>query len=337
MAETKDTQDTQIERAPARRNGEGAATERYRVMVEKLAARELEGMLGPDGARVARGFGLAFRQAAAASPQIYQCSPASVGQALALSLLTRLMPGGPLPAVYLIPRRIKGTLTLQWQASWRGLQILAGRAGYRLRAGAVYQGDEFHFVDGVTQELRHVAAEDREETWENLRGVWVVAHEIVEGREDRLAGIVFMPRRKIEARRAVSDAWRAWERDRRGYEQAVAKGKKDAQEPAPPIWVTWFEEQALKTTIRYAISRGIVQLDELGSIAFDHDGLADRGEPVEATAVEAAPERKRVGAAEAVRAALAAGALEETVAEEPGEPAPQDDPEDEAVAAELDG
>ena len=176
--------------------------DRYRATIENLAQRELVAMAGDAaGRQAAAGFALAFRQAAVASPAIYECSPASVGQALALSLLTRLMPGGPLPAVYLIPRRIKDVQTLQWQVSWRGLQILAARAGYRIRAGAVVEGDQFRFRDGATQELEHVPAEDREEltfaTWEKLRGVWVVANEVLPGGGERLAGMMFVPRRKI--------------------------------------------------------------------------------------------------------------------------------------------
>src|SRR5688572_16404990 len=59
------------------------------------------------------------RALAARNPDIYACSPASVGRAMALSALTGLVPGGPLPQVDLIPRRNKGNLELNWQIGFR--------------------------------------------------------------------------------------------------------------------------------------------------------------------------------------------------------------------------
>ena len=45
-------------------------------------------------------------------------------------------------------------------------------------------------------------------------------------------------------------------------------------------WTEWPEEMALKTAIRYAISRGLAELDEMGQIAYDHDATQERGDEV---------------------------------------------------------
>jgi branched-chain amino acid transport system permease protein len=95
----------------------------FAATVEHLAADFLSRIADPEQVVKATGrLALAVRAAGVANPKVYECTPASVAQAVAMSALTGLMPGGPKPEVYLIPRSGK----LEWQISARGLQALAG-------------------------------------------------------------------------------------------------------------------------------------------------------------------------------------------------------------------
>ena len=76
----------------------------FRNVVESKANDFLQSMVGTEnGAAAAGRVALAFRQAAQTNDRLYSCEPASVAQAVALSAMTGLMPGGPLPDVYLLP------------------------------------------------------------------------------------------------------------------------------------------------------------------------------------------------------------------------------------------
>jgi recombinational DNA repair protein RecT len=100
----------------------------YRNMVENSVSRELQTILEHNPAAFAAAkarIAQAFRACASQNPQIYECTPASVVLATIQTLLTGLAPGGVNPTCYLLPRRIKGTMELQWQASHRGLVQLA--------------------------------------------------------------------------------------------------------------------------------------------------------------------------------------------------------------------
>ena len=105
--------------------------QQYGRSVESLAMRELEKVLGSEeGKKAAARTALAFRATALANPTVYECDAGSVASCVAISALTNLMPGGPNPDCYLVPRRVKGQQTLNWMISHRGLQKLATRAGY---------------------------------------------------------------------------------------------------------------------------------------------------------------------------------------------------------------
>jgi phage RecT family recombinase len=186
---------------------------------------------------------VSFRQQSAANPTLLECTPASVARAIALSALTGLLPGGPLPDVYLLPQKVAGQQTLDWRISWRGYVTLCARAGYRLRAVHVFDGDEFDYCEGLVPDLTHRPAQDAEQSWDTMRAVYVVAHPVQAGPP------VFMvvPRRIIEARRAVSQS----------------------RDNGP--WRQWPLEMALKAAIRYAVQRGLVPLDDVAAYAHGED------------------------------------------------------------------
>ena len=219
----------------------------FRSIVETKASDFLQTMMGTEsGANAAGQVALAFRQAAQTNDRLYSCDPASVAQAVALSAMTGLMPGGPLPDVYLLPRG----KSLQWQVSHRGFAKLAARNGVRLRTKAVFETDEFRVVEGTEPVLTHVPDLDAEQSWQSLIAVYVVAH-YKDGSKD----LVVIRKADIEKRRANSDAYK----------------RNKNQSP----WGQWPIEMALKTGLRYAFARGIVSMDDTTTSAYEHDGMQD--------------------------------------------------------------
>ena len=241
----------------------------FGALVQRQSERLLGELLGTDEAKqIAARLAITLRQIAASAPAIYDCEPASVAECVALSALSGLNPGGPLPHVYVVPRRIKGVQRLQWMISWRGLAELARRSGYQVRAVPVHKADAFTLTMGLSPDIQHAPSDAWPPTvHEDLRGVYVVATEIETG---RLVGFEWVSASVIEARRAKSDSWKS------GY--------------GP--WKDWPVEMALKTAIRYAIQRGLVSISDLGAIAYQRDGEQDAAERIDVTP-EAAPAPSR--------------------------------------------
>ena len=220
---------------------------KFRNVVESKASDFLQAMVGTEnGAQAAGRVALAFRQAAQTNDRLYGCDPASVAQAVAWSAMTGLMPGGPLPDVYLLPRG----KNLQWQVSHRGFSKLAARNGVRLRTKAVFKSDTFNVIEGTEPSLEHVPDLNANQSWDTLTAVYVVAH-YKDGGKD----FVVIRKADIEKRRANSDSYK---RDK-------------TRSP----WGQWPIEMALKTGLRYAFARGIVPMDESTSSAYQHDGQQD--------------------------------------------------------------
>jgi recombinational DNA repair protein RecT len=194
----------------------------FAATVEHLAADFLSRIADPEQVVKATGrLALAVRAAGVANPKVYECSPASVAQAVAMSALTGLMPGGPKPEVYLIPRSGK----LEWQISARGLQALAGMHGWqRIVAHPVHVSDHYVVVKGTEERLEHIPGQ-----WpaslEDCKGFWV---EGVPTTGPRV--LVDVPLGIIDARR------------------------KKAQSDS--VWRSWPIEMAQKTAVVWAISRG---------------------------------------------------------------------------------
>lgn len=227
------------------------AAQAYGRQVEQLATRELERVLGSEeGKRAAARVALAFRATGIANPTVYECDPGSVAACVATSAMTSLMPGGPNPDCYLVPRRVKGNQQLNWMISHRGLIKLATRAGFTLKARAVYKDEVFEYEEGETIHVRHVPNLDRDEApeWEQMRGVIVRCYRISDGKQ---IGVEYVNRAQIEKRRNQSDA----------YQRGAKPGSDEWSRSSP--WFKWGEEMALKTAIKYAFSRGGIPIDDI--------------------------------------------------------------------------
>jgi recombinational DNA repair protein RecT len=136
--------------------------------------------------------------------------------------------------------------------SFRGLIVLCQRAGYRLRAIAVYKGDTIG-EDGVlnltcpTPPAIKPVMEGRQHGLDAMLGVIVVGYRL---EDNALIDWSWMDVGEIKKRRDCSDAWK--------------KGQKqDAEEWARSSpWYKWEDEMALKTAIKAFIMRGGIPTDD---------------------------------------------------------------------------
>lgn len=276
--------------------------------VEKCAAQYLE-QVHPNKAREAAGrMVMTIRQAAATNPDIYLCTPASVGRAIAMCVITDLAPGGALPLVWLIPRRNKyagNQLELNWQISVRGLQAIAARSGFWVRSVPVFTGDHFELRQGLRPDIVHEPDDSVDQNWSNLRGVYVVAYE--KGSSEPLPP-EWVPKSTIQKLR-------------------------NAGASTGNIWNSWPIEMARARAVGYALKRGIVPIvdDALREATESEGGILDTtplsAETLPAAAVPA--ERPR-----GLRAALAEESHTVTipVAEAELEPEEEADPPPRRVA-----
>lgn len=187
--------------------------------------------------------------------RVYECSRESTAHCIALSAYSGLMPGGPKPDVYLIPRKKE----LQWQISHRGYIRLARRsAGWNLRALQILKGDTFKQGidsargDWFEYEPGYAATGEPEEDWELLRGVFI----LVTGPK-KLIVTDFMTRGQIAQRRKrsrVSETETQW----------------DGATPKS-FWRQWPLEMALKTACQYAGSREMFPTDDVSRYVMQED------------------------------------------------------------------
>lgn len=253
-------------------------------------------VLGGEKAREAAGrISLSLMALAKKTPGIMDCTPASVAEAVAMSVVTGLIPGGAMPTCYVLPRKTRdGTTELNWQLGFRGMLQLCQRAGFAVAAYPVYPGrvPEFDAQGRLVIPSKRLPPVER--TVANLIGVIVKVRRIADGSE---FADVFVEADLIETRRNASDA----------YQRGTKPGAPDYARKSP--WFQWEEEMALKTAIRYAISRGAVPVDDVAQRALEADG---RGDIIEADAVEVTPPPR--GARAAVLGALTDGPPAGTVA-----------------------
>lgn len=212
---------------PTQQNNDPATN--FLVAAQRAAWKGLVSSLGKEAAEktIAR-FGITMQQAArsAKRPQaIFECSPESVGNCLAMSVISELPPGGPFPMVWLVPKAGQ----LQWWVSHRGVKELARREGYDIVDQCVYEGDFYKLIytqDGP--EIRHEPIGPVRNSTTLIRVYCIIR------KGGRVIAIRDLDRAQIDQRRDVS----------------LMKNE------GP--WNAWYDEMALKTVIKYAAARGDV-------------------------------------------------------------------------------
>ena len=219
-----------------------------RRRVQHMAGSMLTDLVGEErateaAARVGMAFAAAHRSAR--NPRdIERCSPESIASAVAMSALTGLMPGGPMPSVWLVPRSGE----LQWMISHRGLTQLCRRAGYQLSTCVVGHHDHIVAEFGeVTEHRAEIGSEPS--TLDDIAGVIVSCRRLADG---AVLGRYWLPGADIRKRRNAKDY----------------KGRPMASK----TWDKWPMEMAQKTAIKWACARGLVPIE---SVELDNALAAD--------------------------------------------------------------
>lgn len=290
------------------------ALESFKQGVAKDSLSLMRDLFGEQRAREAsQHVAVAFRTLARINPKVAECSRASVAQCLAMCALTRLMPGGAMPGVYLIPRGRRMQIDGQWetvqelnfQIGFRGLLQLAQRAGFSLAAYPVYRGAPVQ-LDAMGHLVIPDEPQRPERTWDNLVGVVVTIHTI----RGEPMGRHFVGVDLIEARRDVSDSWIKGNATTKtqGFgrnAKEVQKSDEDIARDRRSPWFEWPEEMALKTALAYVIRRGYVPLDDVAGEVLAADAKGDTVEVVHTTeasvaipAAKAGALNRRIGAVE---------------------------------------
>lgn len=242
------------------------AAAQFLKVVEAYAQRNLVAMLGEEeGKRRAAQFAATFSAASAANTAIQGCSPQSVAAALVNSIITGILPGGPSPGCYLIPKGGE----LQWWLNHRGMIELARRAGQRIQVRPVFPGDIFSAHDdesGVHFRYENLHPPESE-SFDHLIEVVVVVR-------DKSGNLLDLHRCS------------------KGYISDCRKVK-----GAGPVWNSWPLEMAYKTAIKSAVARGVISLnaDPATRSILDNE---DRAERIDATATPetmAPPAPKQIG------------------------------------------
>ena len=132
-------------------SGNAAAIERF---IEKRKD-QLVKLIGDTmtSERLLMDFMFAVKQ----SPELAQCELASIAKALITASKLQLRVGSELGEAYLIPRRIKGTMTCQFQLGYKGKVRMVMNSGFytSIASQTVYPADEFEFELGSAPILRH--------------------------------------------------------------------------------------------------------------------------------------------------------------------------------------
>ena len=242
-----------------------SAAAQFLRTTEAFAQRTLTSMLGEEeGKKRAAQFAATFSAASAANPDIQGCSPQSVAAAMVNSIITGILPGGPAPGCYLIP---KGG-ALQWWLNHRGMIALAKRSGQRIQVRPIFPGDIFTAHDDeVGVHFSYENAHPPEaEGYEHLIEVVVIVRDE--------SGVL------LDLHRCS-----------KGYIADCRKVK-----GAGPVWNAWPLEMAYKTAIKSAVARGVISLtsDPATRQVLDEEIKAERAEVTQPESV-APPAPKQIG------------------------------------------
>lgn len=242
-----------------------SAAAQFLKTTESFAQRTLTSMLGEEeGKKRAAQFAATFSAASAANPDIQACSAQSVAAAMVSSIITGILPGGPAPGCYLIPK----SGALQWWLNHRGMIALAKRAGQRIQVRPIFPGDVFDAYDdenGVHFKYENKHPPESEEYKFLIEVVVIVRDE--------------------------SGALLDLHRCSKGYIEDCRKVK-----GVGPVWNTWPLEMAYKTAIKSAVARGVITLtaDSATRQVLDEEAKAERVEVTQPEA-PAVPVPKQIG------------------------------------------
>jgi phage RecT family recombinase len=230
-----------------------AQKQQYQAYVDKMTTQVIAALpisvRDEDLKRARAHMRVAF--SADAHGALLECTGESIARAIVLSAITGLMPGGPKPDVWLIPRRNKhkgNALEVNWQLSFRGFIRLARRSGWDLEPVLVFEGERFEIEEGSAPRLLHVVNLDVERSWATLRYGYIR---------------VFREGQRAAAKTAFLNKAQIQQRRNKAQDQNV--------------WNEWPLEMALKTLCNYAGNREMFPLDDPARYAVDASEQAELG------------------------------------------------------------
>lgn len=210
--------------------------QRFAMRVGDSAKRQMKRVLGSErGEAAAHSITMAIMgaMATARDPRaFFDVTDLSIANCVSLSHETGLMPGGPKPVVYLIPRapRRGERPNLSWEITHRGIARLAVDAGFSIQAVPVGVNDDVEIAFGEVVEHRTDPAA-WPQSLDDLLGVSIVVRRLEDG---ATLCRPWMPKAAILLRRDV------------------------AQDLS--VWKEWPIEQSQKTAIKWAHSRGLIPI-----------------------------------------------------------------------------
>lgn len=218
----------------------------------KQTATQVNGMLTKNKAAIMatlpHGFNFdrmcrSLINAISTTPQLAQCSPASLFLASVRSFSLGLEPNGALKEAYLVPywNGKKSCFEAQFQPSYIGLQTLARRSGEiaEVYAKAVKENDVFDVEEGTERKIVH------KPNYTKDRGKAVCFYAVFRTKGGNVDFEV-MSIDEIEAIRSLSKA-------------------KDAD-----AWTIHYEEMAKKTVMRRLLKRAPMSVELAAAVAIDN-------------------------------------------------------------------
>jgi recombination protein RecT len=150
------------------------------------------------------------------NPEILNCTPASIFTAVASVAMTNLTLNPVLGLCHLVPRGQAATLVVDY----KGLLELLLRTGKieSISAGVVYEGDEFDYMEGSEGYVKHKRSLKRQP-----KAVFLAAYCAATFANGK-THVHILDAEQIDKRRKVASTDKVWEK--------------------------WFDEMAIKTTIR---------------------------------------------------------------------------------------
>lgn len=222
------------------------------AVLAKQTATQVNGLLTKNKAAIMKTLPLGFNfdrmcrtliNAISTTPQLAQCSPASLFLSSVRSFSLGLEPNGALNEAYLVPywNSKKACNEAQFMPSYRGLQNLARRSGEiaEIYAKSVKENDTFEVEEGTERKIIHKPDYTRE------RGKAVCFYAVFRTKDGNVDFEV-MSMDEIEA----------------------IRNRSKAANSGP--WCTDFEEMAKKTVMRRLLKRAPMSVELADAVAFDN-------------------------------------------------------------------
>ena len=176
------------------------------------------------------------------TPKLAECTPKSFLGAMMQAAQLGLEPNTPLGQAYLIPYKVKGVDTCQFQIGYKGLIDLAYRSGEVsvVQAHIVYENDEFEYELGLDPKLVHKPATAN-------RGNAIAVYAIFKTKSDGYGFDVM----------SMDDCRRHAEK----YSKAYGTGSSP--------WTTNFEEMCKKTVLKRVLKYAPLKSDFARAVSAD--------------------------------------------------------------------